>query len=176
MVVQVFDMRAIVIYYTRFGNTERIAKSLERGLKESGIEDVVCINERDAIAVIDSLKQFDLICIGSPTEGFTAPKRLKEFLETIKGRDLSSKYGFAFDTRVNSRLSGSAAKLIEKELTSKGLRIVAPRKSAIVFTLKEMGSISGARLKEGEEKEFEQIGFQIGTAVIQSGNKPEAHG
>lgn len=167
-------MRAIVIYYTRFGNTERIAKSLERGLKEAGIQDVVCINAREAIPVIDSLKQFDLICIGSPTEGFTAPKPLKEFLGTIKGRDLSGKYGFAFDTRIDSRLSGSAAKLIEKELMSQGLRIIAPRKSAIVFTLKERGSITGARLKEGENKVFEQIGLQIGNAIIQSGKKAEA--
>ncbi len=158
-------MRAIVIYHTRFGNTERIAKSLEHGLKEAGIQVVVCINARDAIAVIDSFKQFDLICIGSPTEGFTAPKPIKEFLGILKGRGLSGKYGFAFDTRVNSRLSGSAAKLIEKELTSQGLRIIEPRKSALVFALKEMGSITGARLKEGEEKVFEQIGLQIGTRV-----------
>ena len=54
-------MKAIIIYHTRFGNTERIAKCLERGLKEAaGIQDVVCINVGDVIAA-DSLK--DHLCL-----------------------------------------------------------------------------------------------------------------
>jgi flavodoxin len=167
-------MKAIVIYHTRFGNTERIAKSLETGLKEaSGIEDVICANVRD-IAVLsavddednNSLKQYDIICIGAPTEGFSAPKPIKEFLGKLKRVNLAGKYGFAFDTKVDSKLSGSAAKFIEKELKNQGLQIVAPRESAIVFALKETGTITGAKLKEGEEKRFKEIGLQLGTEPL----------
>lgn len=163
-------MKAIIIYHTRFGNTERIAKSLEIGLKEaSGIQDVVCTNVRDVTAVDDdSLKEYDIICIGAPTEGFSAPKPIKEFLGKLKRVNLAGKYGFAFDTKVDSKLSGSAAKFIEKELKSQGLQIVAPRESAIVFALKEMGTITDARLKEGEDKRFEQVGLQLGTASVQN--------
>ena len=78
---------------------------------------------------------------------------------------MSGKCGFAFDTKLDSRFSGSAAKLIENELSKLGLRIIVPRESAIVFSLKERGSIIGARLKEGEEKRFEQVGVQVGTAL-----------
>lgn len=160
-------LKSIIIYHTRFGNTERIAKSIERGLNEAGgFEDVVCINVTDVMAVIDSIKEYDLICIGAPTEGFTAPKPIKQFLSKLKSIKLSGKYGFAFDTKVESRLAGSAAKFIEKELTSQGLKLITSRKSAIVYTLKEMGSISGARLKEGEDKTFEQVGLQLGTACM----------
>jgi flavorubredoxin len=159
-------MKAIIIYHTRYGNTERIAKSLETGLKEaSGIQDVVCTNVRDVVSAIDSLKEYDIICIGAPTEGFSAPKPIKEFLGRLKGVNLAGKYGFAFDTKVDSRLSGSAAKFIEKELKSQGFQIVAPHESAIVFALKEMGTITGARLKEGEDKRFKQIGLQLGTEL-----------
>jgi hypothetical protein len=35
--------------------------------------------------------------------------------------------------------------------------------------LKERGATSGARLKEGEEKRFEQIGAQVGTALAARG-------
>src|SRR5215218_8177391 len=158
-------MKAIVIYHTRFGNTERIAKSLEIGLKEAaGIQDVVCINARDVVA-LDSLKEYDIICIGAPTEGFSAPKPIKQFFGKMKGVNLAGKYGFAFDTRLSSRLSGSAAKFIEKELKSQGLQIVSPLESAIVFALKERGTITGARLKEGEDKRFEQIGLHVGTRI-----------
>jgi flavodoxin len=156
-------MKAIIIYHTRYGNTERIAKSLETGLKEaSGIQDVVCTNVRDVVSAIDSLKEYDIICIGAPTEGFSAPKPIKEFLGKLKRVNLAGNYGFAFDTKVDSKLSGSAAKFIEKELKSQGLQIVAPRESALVFALKEMGTITGAKLKEGEEKRFKEIGLQGG--------------
>jgi flavorubredoxin len=117
------EMKAIVIYHTRFGNTERIAKSIATGLNKdpSGIQDVVCTNLRDIVAVDESLKEYDMICIGAPTEGFSAPKPVKEFLRKLKSFNLEGMYGFAFDTKVDFRLSGSAAKSIEKELRSQGL-------------------------------------------------------
>jgi len=155
-------MRACVVFDTRYGNTEKIAKSFETGLKKAGVQ-TVCVNAKDV--AVDSLKQYDLICVGAPTEAFTASKPMKEFLGKLKSIDLSGKYGFAFDTKLDWRFSGSAAKFIEKELNDLGLRIVAPRESAIVFALKEAGAIAGARLKEGEEKGFEQVGTQVGTAL-----------
>jgi len=161
-------MRAYVIFDTRYGNTEKIAKSFETGLKEAGVQ-TVCVNAKDV--AVDSLKQYDLICVGAPTEAFSASKPMKEFLGKLKSIDLSGKYGFAFDTKLDWRLSGSAAKFIEKELNNLGLEVIAPHESAIVFTLKERGAITGARLKEGEEKRFEQIGLQVGTITAQSGRQ-----
>jgi flavodoxin len=155
-------MRAYVIFDTRYGNTEKIARSFESGLKEAGIESV-CVNARDV--PVEALRQYDLICVGGPTEAFTASKPIREFLGKLKGLELSGKYGFAFDTKLDSRFSGSAAKFIEKELSSLNLRIIAPHESAVVFSLKERGAITGARLKEGEEKRFQQIGLQVGAAL-----------
>jgi flavodoxin len=155
-------MRAYVIFDTRYGNTEKIARSFESGLKEAGIE-TVCVNAKDA--PVELLKQYNLICVGGPTEAFTASKPIREFLGKLKGLELSGKYGFAFDTKLDWRFSGSAAKFIEKELSNLNLSIVAPRESAIVFSLKERGAINGARFKEGEEKRFEQIGLRIGAAL-----------
>ena len=159
-------MSACVIFDTRYGNTEKIARSFETGLGESGIQ-TVCVNARDV--AVDSLMQYDLICVGAPTEAFTASKPMKEFLAKLKSIDLSGKCGFAFDTRLDSRFFGSAAKVIEKELSNKGLQIIAPRESALVFSLKERGAVTGANLKEGEEKRFEQIGTQVGTALAARG-------
>ena len=153
-------MRACVIFDTRYGNTEKIAKSFETGLKEAGIQ-TVCVNAKDV--AVDSLMQYDLICAGAPTEAFAASKAMKEFLGKLKSIDLSGKCGFAFDTKLDSRFSGSAAKFIEKELSNKGLQIIAPRESALIFGVKK--EEGGARLKEGEERKFEQIGLQVGTAL-----------
>ena len=163
-------MRACVIFDTRYGNTEKIARSLETGLGKAGIQ-TVCANAKDVVA--DSLKQVELICVGAPTEGFTASKPMKEFLGHLKNIDLSGKHGFAFDTKLDWRFSGSAAKFIEKELSNLGLRIIAPRESAIVFTLKERGAITGARLKEGEEERFEKIGTQLGYVELGKSHEPK---
>lgn len=158
------ESRAIVIFDTRYGNTEKIAKSFERGLKESGLQ-TVCLNAKDVD--VNSLNQYDLICVGAPTHFITASKPMKKLLGKLKSIDLSGKYGFAFDTKFDSRMSGSAAKFIEKELNRLRLKLIAPRESAIVLGIKEKDG--SARLKEGEEMRFEQIGLQIGTVKAQSG-------
>ena len=157
-------MNACVIFDTRYGNTQKIAESFEKGLKAAGIQ-TVCMNAKDV--VVDSLKQYDLICIGAPTEAFSASKPMKEFLGKLKSADLSAKYCFAFDTKLDSRFSGSAAKFIENELKNLGLQIIAPRESAIVFSVKTPAR--GASLKEGEEKRFEQIGLHVGNMKAQFG-------
>jgi flavodoxin len=152
--------RAIVIFDTRYGNTEKIARSLEGGLKQVGIQ-TDCVSAKEVN--LPSLREYDLIVLGAPTEWLTASKLMKDFLESLKGMDLSEKYGFAFDTKLSRPMSGSAAKLIEKELKRHGIRVIADRESATVFL--QSGSITGAWLKDGEEKKFEEIGRRIGMAL-----------
>ena len=89
------QMKACVVFDTRYGNTEKIAKSFETGLEEAGIQ-TVCVHAKDAS--INMLNQLDLICVGAPTEAFSASKLMKGFLGKLKDIDLSRKYGFAFDT------------------------------------------------------------------------------
>jgi len=159
-------MKACVVFDTRYGNTETVARSFLAGLKEAGIE-ASCTNAKDAD--VDSLRQYDLICVGAPTEAFSASKPMKEFLGRLDSVGLSGKSSFAFDTKLNSRLSGSAAKFIEKELSGLGLQPLAPHESAIVFSLRERGAITGARLKDGEDERFEKIGRQVGMALAAKG-------
>jgi hypothetical protein len=66
------------------------------------------------------------------------------------------------------RVSGSAAKFIEKELERLGLRILAPRESAIVTSPRAKDRASVTKLKEGEEQRFQQVGRQVGTALLAS--------
>ena len=161
-------MKAIVLYGSRFGSTEKIAKSLEIGLKAEGrFETVICASTGE-LQSVDALKEYDILCIGAPTENTSAPKPMKEFLSKLRDISLSGKYGFAFDTKLDSRFSGSAAKHIEKQLSNLGLRIIAPRESAIVSSIKERGQVVGSMLKEGEEKRFEKLGRLLGTATVQT--------
>jgi len=146
----------LVIFESKFGNTERVAKSLAGGLVRAGVE-TICVKAGDVN--LESLPEFDLIAIGGPTQMFTASKPMKDFLlklESVQG--LKGRFGFAFDTKFGSRLAGSAAKYIEKRLEELGMLVVRPRQSAIV--LKTEGP-----LEEGEMESFERIGFEIGNGL-----------
>ncbi len=158
-------MKARVVYSTRYGNTEKVAKSLEMGLKAAGIE-TICSNTKDT--PLDSLNQYDLLCVGTPTEWRSASKPIKEFLLSLRRTKFQGNYGFAFDTALTRPLSGSGAKYIENELKSLGLQIIEQRQSAVVFL--QNGSTSGAWLKQGEGERFEQIGKRVGTTLITKGN------
>lgn len=161
-------LSACVIFDTRYGNTEKIARSFGTGLQAAGVQ-TTCANVKDVR--VESLEEYDLIAVGAPTQYSTAPETMKEFLEKLRSANLARKYGFAFDTRRDHFLAGSAAKYIERKLKNIGLKIIAPRSSAIIFT-KTKEEVSdkearraSARLKEGEEKRFEQVGLQVGAAL-----------
>jgi flavodoxin len=149
----------IVIFDSKFGNTEKVAKSLAGGLVRAGVE-TICSNVRDVSR--ESLLDFDLIAVGAPTQMFTASKPMKNFLSELEGvQGLKGKLGFAFDTKFGSPLAGSASKYIEKRLEQLGMSIVRPRQSAIV------GKTEGP-LEEGEMEAFERIGFYIGSSITKN--------
>jgi flavodoxin len=142
--------KAIIVYDTKFGNTEKIAKSLASGMKEQGIE-VECVKVEKV--QINKLKDYDLLAIGGPTHGFGMSKPIKDFVDKLKQVDLREKKVFAFDTKNRGRW-GSAAKGIEKRLQRIGLNLVKPCDSAIVLGLK-------GPLQDGMERKFNQIGAEL---------------
>jgi flavorubredoxin len=155
-------MKAIILFDTLFGNTEKIALSLAKGLQQTEIESEWT---NIALARIDKLSEYDLLVLGAPTQYITASKPMKEFLDRLKDAKLKGKFGFAFDTKLGFPLSGSAAKFIEKKLKTLGLEIIQPRSSAIVITTKEKkghGRPSDVLLREGTVEQFEKVGKDLG--------------
>lgn len=163
-------MKAAVLFDTLFGNTEKIANSLARGLRKKGIEtDCVNINA----VKIEDLSGYDLLAVGAPTRAFTVAKPMKDFLSRLESTNLGGKLGYAFDTRIDSRLSGSAAKYIEKKLEAMGIRMVRPRSSAFIQGKGPADSPGGTSLRRGMEESFGATGREIGDALK---SEASAHG
>jgi flavodoxin len=174
------NMRACVIFDTLYGNTEKIAGALVAGLNEAGIK-TDCTDVKDVS--IDSLNQYDLLCVGGPTQYRTASRVIQDFMGSLAKVDLAGKPAFAFDTIRDSFLAGSAAKYIEEGLRKQGMRIVSQRMSAIIVSPEpEKGKQDfeskdewkewrheNECLREGEEKKFEQVGVQIGKVLLRGG-------
>lgn len=156
-------MRAIVLFDTLYGNTGALARQLAAGLKAAGVE-AECVNT-NKMGNISTLSGYDLIVLGAPTQFLTASKPMKQFLSRLKGMGLRGKYGFAFDTKLGSPLSGSAAKFIEKKLRELGLQVIRSRESAIVVSQKEPVRPGHVMLKSGSEEAFEKLGEELGSLL-----------
>jgi len=143
--------RAIVIYDTRFGNTEKVARALAKGMEEQEVRvDSLAVAEVN----VDKLAECYFLAIGGPTHMHGVSKPMKAFLEGLRSVDIAGKKGFAFDTRIESWWAGSAAKGIEKRLRKLGVKIVRSRESAIVKGRE-------GPLEDGAEEAFKQIGTEI---------------
>ncbi|AIF82958.1 putative flavoprotein [Candidatus Nitrososphaera evergladensis SR1] len=156
--------KAIILFDTLFGNTEKVGNSLVKGLREAGIE-ADCANITDTS--IAKIANYDFIAIGAPTQFVTASKPIKQFLERLRALDLKGKYGFAFDTRLDDVMAGSAAEYIEKKLVTYGLEILRPHSSAtVVWEEKkiegEEKSRTQANIKPEMKQFFETIGRELG--------------
>src|SRR5438270_13107561 len=98
-------MKALVIYGTRYGNTQKIAEAIGDGLKPAFAVDVLPIDGMTPAQVMAA----DLLVIGGPTEAHGMTPALRTFVDGISFA-LDGKPVAAFDTRrgIARILSGSA--------------------------------------------------------------------
>lgn len=128
-------MKALVVYDSIFGNTEKIAKAVRDALGKKGLA-VEAL--RPAETDPGCLKEVDLLVVGSPTRGFRPTPAVRKFLEALPARGLEGVRTAAFDTGialedVDSKVGrffmnafGYAAAPIAKRLARKGGRPVVP--------------------------------------------------
>jgi len=70
-------MRAIIVYWSKSGNTEKVALAIQEGLQEAGA-DVSLMRVEDAEKV--DLYGYDLVCIGFPSYRWSPPRPVDAFL------------------------------------------------------------------------------------------------
>jgi NAD(P)H dehydrogenase (quinone) len=92
--------KALVLYYSRSGNTKKMAEFIIEGMKDEGVE----ADLKDVLNVsADELLKYDVIAIGSPTYYGTMAAEIKKLLdESVKlhGK-LEGKVGGAFASSAN---------------------------------------------------------------------------
>jgi NAD(P)H dehydrogenase (quinone) len=89
--------KVLIVYFSKTGNTEAMARAVEKGVRSQGLE-VVCKNVEEAH--VDELPRFDGIIIGSPTYFGTVTAEIKKFIDdSIKHyKRLKGKVGGAFSS------------------------------------------------------------------------------
>lgn len=130
-------MKALVIYDSVYGNTQKIAQAIGDSL--TGEVKVVQVGDINASEV----RSFDLLVVGSPVHGGRATPAIDAFLKQLPPHSLEGKSVAAFDTRFEAEEQGIglrilmsvihyAAERIAKELTKNGGTLVAEPEGFIV--------------------------------------------
>lgn len=119
-------MKVLIVYDSVSPSrlTEKVAKTIEEILKEKGIK-----TDNSSVANVNmvDVQDYDCLLVGSPVMKFRATGRIRKFLERLADSRLNAKLAAAFDTRFQTKISGSAVKGIESELKEHGFElIVAP--------------------------------------------------
>lgn len=121
-------MKALVVYDSVFGNTEKIAQAIGEALGTPEEVSTVRVGEMDH----DRLNGLDILVVGSPTRAFKSTPAVGTFLKELPANALSGIKVAAFDTRVaaeetNSKILkfmvkrfGYAAEPIAEKLAKKG--------------------------------------------------------
>jgi flavodoxin I len=85
--------KAVIIYDSRSGNTGMMAKAIEEGMQEAGIE---VVSKRTVNASANDLIDVDAAVLGSPTYHHDLIASMKTFLFEMEKADLKGKVGAAF--------------------------------------------------------------------------------
>ena len=133
-------MKTLIVYDSVYGNTEKIAKAIGDAI--TGEVKVLRVGEVDS----SELKAFDLLIVGSPTQGGRPTQAIQDFLNkapvlAFKGTNVAT-----FDTRFSTRLVrifGYAAGRISGSLKRNGATLIVSPEGFFVKGTK-------GPLKEGE--------------------------
>jgi flavodoxin len=127
-------MKALVIYDSVFGNTEKSAQAISNALAEKGTVELLRPDKVNRA----KLAEFALLVVGSPTRGFRPSEALAGLLKQIQLKSLQGIQVAAFDTRFKAdeldsagmrflvKTGGYAAKRIASQLTKAGGKLALP--------------------------------------------------
>ena len=134
-------MKALIIYDSFFGNTEKIARAICKAFGNTK-EVTIC---KAAEVKPDMLDGLDYLIVGSPTRAFRPSPAIKSFLKGIPSNRLAGVKVTAFDTRIAmtdkvpgflrfmAKLFGYADKPILDSLKKNGGQEIAPSKGFFVL-------------------------------------------
>ena len=116
-------MRALVVYDSVYGNTEKIAEAIGGGVIGGEVRVL-----RAGEVGPPEMDNISLLVVGAPTQGGRPSPEIKDFLDRVSKAEVNGVDVAAFDTRVASKVAkifGYAAGKIANNLKKKGAKLVA---------------------------------------------------
>lgn len=143
-------MKALVVYDSASGNTDKVAQAICSGMRQMGLSEVEC-KAANSVTMKD-LSEAEVWVMGSPN-GFLAGRKVQGVLRKAAG---SGKHrGVAFDTRSPGMTTGSAQK-IAQAMQASGIDLLG-------WTYFSLGP--NKALMEGEEGMAVVYGRNLATSI-----------
>ena len=101
-------MKTLIVYDSKFGNTEKIAGAIGQAITQLGEVEVVRAGEANA----SELSSIDFLIVGSPTHAGGATRAIKEFLRKIPANALKNVRVASFDTRFSAKDKGIGTRIV----------------------------------------------------------------
>ena len=124
--------RVLVVFDTKFGNTEKLARVIASGIDETGIAESVVIG----IDQVESQEftTLDGILFGAPVHIFSATRGIKGAVKKASKKDLDGKLVGAFETYQSPGHAGKCTKQIEGTVKKRapGARIFSTALNSLV--------------------------------------------
>jgi flavodoxin len=141
-------MRILVVYFSKFGNTRKLAEAMAETMNQAGQARAIAIDQLSA----NDFEGVDLVVMGTPTHALSVPQEVRTVLDTLPLSVLSGKSVAAFDTTVRwwpLRRFRASPKLLAR-LTRLGGRRIARPETFRVRTKGEENAPEPNLLFEGE--------------------------
>jgi len=117
-------MKAVVVYDSVYGNTDKIARAMAEAITPSGEAKALRAGEANPA----ELESLDLLIVGSPTHAGRPTPAVQDFLNKVTQQSLKGINVAAFDTRATAKFAkifGYAAGRIAGNLKKKGGVLIA---------------------------------------------------
>ncbi len=104
-------MSVLIVYESKYGNTKKVAETIGEGITEAGKEiHLTHVKEVEN----DTVKDFDVILIGSPTYVGSPAKSIKKFIKSLVDMSLQGKSYAVFDTQMGGTGGGFLRNTVKK--------------------------------------------------------------
>jgi flavorubredoxin len=162
--VRAFELVKVLIVYDTVSPSKAtaiVAETIGGVLKEKEIEvDSFFVADADMAVV----QNHDCLLAGAPTMRFRASTGIMQFLDGLPSAAFSGRLAAAFDTQVQSRISGSAVKGIEGKLKDLGFKLF---KAPLIVYVEGKLRQNEWHLKEGELEKAKKWAEEAAEALLE---------
>jgi len=106
------QLKFLIIYDSKFGNTEKLARAIAQTVTPLGEVKVLRASETNS----SKLASVDFLIVGSPTHGGRPTRAIKEFLKKIPANALKNVGVTSFDTRFSAKDKGIGVRILFRVL------------------------------------------------------------
>jgi len=107
-------MKALIVYDTKYGNTEKVAKLIAEGITSIEGNEVIVSNVKNVI--LKKAASYDLLLIGSPNHFGRHTGTIKKFIKKLPNSQLKVNSFTVFDTYITADFE-KAVKKMEEQIT-----------------------------------------------------------